>query len=121
MTDVGSCGCARCDDACRSLAFAETGNHYVLISRRMILCPVCGNKRCPRASWHGYDCTRSNEPGQEGSNYGGQSSASTYFDVLRMLTSDPDLLAIVAKVEDEVAAEANVSSSGSSTNKETQP
>lgn len=32
----------------------------------MILCPNCGNKRCPRASWHEYECTRSNEYGQVG-------------------------------------------------------
>ena len=35
-----------------------------------IVCPDCGNKRCPRATFHGYDCTRSNEPGQPGSIYG---------------------------------------------------
>lgn len=34
--------------------------------RSMILCPTCGNKRCPKASWHGYQCTGSNEPGQLG-------------------------------------------------------
>jgi hypothetical protein len=36
---------------------------------KMILCPVCGNKRCPRASDHDLDCTGSNEPGQPGSVY----------------------------------------------------
>ena len=30
----------------------------------MIVCPECGNKRCPKAAWHGYKCTGSNEPGQ---------------------------------------------------------
>jgi len=35
--------------------------------RRMIVCPICGNKRCPKASDHTLDCTGSNEPGQEGS------------------------------------------------------
>jgi hypothetical protein len=33
---------------------------------RMVLCPTCGNKRCPRASWHGYKCTGSNDVGQVG-------------------------------------------------------
>lgn len=33
----------------------------------MIVCPFCGNKRCPRASWHYNICTGSNESGQEGS------------------------------------------------------
>ena len=34
---------------------------------RFIVCPTCGNKRCPHASDHDYPCTGSNEPGQEGS------------------------------------------------------
>lgn len=33
----------------------------------MILCPECGNKRCPKASDHDLACTNSNEPGQAGS------------------------------------------------------
>jgi Lar family restriction alleviation protein len=37
---------------------------------RMIVCPVCGNKRCPKATDHHLDCTGSNEPGQTGSVYG---------------------------------------------------
>ena len=36
----------------------------------MILCPTCGNKRCPRASNHEHSCTGSNDPGQLGSEYG---------------------------------------------------
>lgn len=36
----------------------------------MILCPKCGNKRCPHATDHALACTRSNEPGQKGSVYG---------------------------------------------------
>jgi hypothetical protein len=35
----------------------------------MILCPTCGNKRCPKATDHALACTRSNEPGQAGSVY----------------------------------------------------
>jgi hypothetical protein len=35
----------------------------------MIVCPTCGNKRCPRASDHELPCTDSNEPGQPGSVY----------------------------------------------------
>lgn len=30
----------------------------------MILCPDCGNKRCPQAINHRNKCTRSNEPYQ---------------------------------------------------------
>ncbi|MGF4045750.1 hypothetical protein ACX800_09885 [Paenarthrobacter nitroguajacolicus] len=36
---------------------------------RMIVCPECGNKRCPRATSHDEECTASNDPGQEGSRY----------------------------------------------------
>lgn len=36
-----------------------------LAGRIMIVCPTCGNKRCPRAAFCGYVCTRSNEPNQE--------------------------------------------------------
>lgn len=36
---------------------------------RMILCPTCGNKRCPKATNHNNPCTNSNEPGQPGSRY----------------------------------------------------
>lgn len=36
---------------------------------RMIVCPKCGNKRCPHATDASYECTNSNEPGQEGSRY----------------------------------------------------
>jgi hypothetical protein len=35
----------------------------------MIVCPDCGNKRCPKASDHDLACTDSNEPGQPGSVY----------------------------------------------------
>lgn len=41
----------------------------VLNDMRFVVCPDCGNKRCPRASDHRNACTRSNEPGQEGSAY----------------------------------------------------
>lgn len=40
-----------------------------LMRPRMFLCPVCGNKRCPKASDHRLECTGSNEPGQGGSVY----------------------------------------------------
>jgi hypothetical protein len=35
----------------------------------MIVCPICGNKRCPKAADHRNECTNSNEPGQVGSLY----------------------------------------------------
>ncbi len=36
---------------------------------RMVLCPECGNKRCPKANDHRNACTGSNEPGQPESAY----------------------------------------------------
>lgn len=37
--------------------------------RWMVLCPTCGNKRCPKATDHKLECTNSNKPNQEGSYY----------------------------------------------------
>lgn len=45
----------------------ETGMPVTL--SRMIVCPKCGNKRCPKATAHWLDCTGSNDPGQSGSRY----------------------------------------------------
>jgi hypothetical protein len=39
------------------------------IGARMILCGECGNKRCPQATNHIYQCTHSNDTGQPGSAY----------------------------------------------------
>jgi len=36
---------------------------------RFVVCPDCGNKRCPHANDHQNACTGSNEPGHEGSAY----------------------------------------------------
>lgn len=36
---------------------------------RFVVCPDCGNKRCPKANDHRNSCTGSNEPGQDGSAY----------------------------------------------------
>ncbi len=49
--------------ACRNL------RPMTLDDIRMVLCPTCGNKRCPKANDHRNECTGSNEPGQRGSAY----------------------------------------------------
>ncbi|EPG2851658.1 hypothetical protein OEE91_003010 [Citrobacter freundii] len=36
---------------------------------RFVVCPDCGNKRCPHANDHRNACSGSNEPGQAGSAY----------------------------------------------------
>jgi hypothetical protein len=42
-----------------------------LPSSFMIVCRDCGNKRCPKATYHGHECTHSNDTGQPLSVYGG--------------------------------------------------
>lgn len=42
---------------------------------RMVVCPDCGNKRCPKATDHRFLCTNSNESGQTGSSYTSSKSA----------------------------------------------
>lgn len=56
--------CALCEDAAR-----ERGD-MPWWARDFIVCPTCGNKRCPKATWHDNPCSGSNEPGQVGSVYG---------------------------------------------------
>ncbi|WP_313082622.1 hypothetical protein [Pulveribacter sp.] len=53
-----TCWCESCD-------IAANGG----LCSRMSLCPECGNKRCPRATYHDNACTGSNEPGQKGSSW----------------------------------------------------
>ena len=63
--------CGNCH-ACLKGQTVAMGFLLVPVARtRMILCPKCGNKRCPKASHHELDCTNSNEPGQHGSIYRG--------------------------------------------------
>lgn len=58
-------GCARCGREYQTKK-AETDWIAGIVSLGMYICPDCGNKRCPKAAWHGYKCTRSNKPGQLG-------------------------------------------------------
>lgn len=60
-----TCWCARCDEA--TPAPDPAVDAWGL--GRMNLCQTCGNKRCPKATFHGNECTGSNESGQEGSDY----------------------------------------------------
>jgi len=57
---VPSCMCAQCLPALKRVLWGVF---------EMILCPVCGNKRCPHANDHRNACTASNAPGQAGSRY----------------------------------------------------
>lgn len=49
--------------------WCRTCRPVVLNDMRFVVCPDCGNKRCPRENDHRNACTGSNEPGQEGSEY----------------------------------------------------
>ena len=57
-------------------AVSDPGNHdcqcrtcrpVTISDMRFVVCPDCGNKRCPKANDHNKTCTGSNEPGQDGS------------------------------------------------------
>lgn len=48
---------------------SEEAGLYDMPTSIMILCPTCGNKRCPKATDISLGCTNSNEPGQPGSAY----------------------------------------------------
>lgn len=64
--DAAPPGCGNCHKCLKGV----TENGWPVTSQRMIACPSCGNKRCPKASDHGLACTGSNEPGQLGSIFG---------------------------------------------------
>ena len=67
MTNMSNnqCICHRC--IAENNIVNELG--FPISTSQMIVCPECGNKRCPKASDHRLECTRSNEPGQPGSIY----------------------------------------------------
>ena len=54
---------------CRDCRMVRLDPSIYPVRREMILCPVCGNKRCPHATNHNHECTGSNDPGQPGSEY----------------------------------------------------
>jgi len=49
--------------------WCHTCRPVTMTDMRFVVCPECGNKRCPHANDHRNACTGSNEPGQEGSAY----------------------------------------------------
>jgi len=58
------CHCYNCNKN-----YVASGELLPYVMGRMILCPKCGNKRCPHSTDHSFECTGSNEPGQTGSRY----------------------------------------------------
>ena len=58
-----------CNNCYECLKDKTTERGIPIPFRRMIVCPECGNKRCPKATDHNLECTHSNESGQPGSRY----------------------------------------------------
>lgn len=58
LAGLEDCSCAAC-----VMVLGKDWNFYNL-------CSECGCKRCPKGTNHLHECTRSNEPGQYGSQYG---------------------------------------------------
>lgn len=63
--DPFACWCGTCE----SVIVDEYDRHDQWYSGGFIVCPVCGNKRCPRATHHDHACSGSNSPGQPGSDF----------------------------------------------------
>lgn len=53
----------------RESCWCTTCRPITLQDSRFVVCPDCGNKRCPKAHNHSLACTNSNEPGQPGSSW----------------------------------------------------
>jgi hypothetical protein len=62
--DFPPCGCYNC------MSKIKDAHGFPLTMSTFIVCPDCGNKRCPKSTDHDLACTDSNEPGQKGSRYG---------------------------------------------------
>lgn len=61
--DKNQCRCYNC------LSKVKDQNGWPVTMYTFIVCPICGNKRCPRATDHNLECTNSNDPRQPGSRY----------------------------------------------------
>lgn len=66
MSEHPNCTCTKCDEA-RIERERQQLNYDIW--PRFQVCPVCGNKRCPKGTDHDLECTGSNKPGQKGSRY----------------------------------------------------
>lgn len=64
LADQPPCYCYNCN-----VGRLDESGRLPYVATRMIVCPICGNKRCPLATDHTLHCTNSNDPGQPGSRY----------------------------------------------------
>lgn len=70
MSENNKCWCYECIK--KEMAHVDSALSFQgipMYMTKMILCPICGNKRCPHATDHNLECTNSNAPGQKGSRY----------------------------------------------------
>jgi hypothetical protein len=91
------CWCRRCETE-RGERYPHPSGKGPLI-RRFIVCPDCGNKRCPKATDHRLACTQSNAQGQPGSAYGSTT-------VLLEVTENREFRSFLAEVPASVVATA---------------
>jgi len=93
MSDEPECGCLAC---------LRVRNRPTLW---VIVCSVCGNKRCPHANNHAFACTGSNAVGQAGSVYELPASAGPYTHP----PTPPDPLAALTRRVEALEAAAGIS------------
>ena len=65
---VMNCYCIYCENEYISIMYDLYPDEWHF--RSFIVCNECGNKRCPKATYHDHECTKSNDPGQHNSSYG---------------------------------------------------
>lgn len=59
-----NCECYKCQER-----LIDPVTLMPVVFSKFIVCPDCGNKRCPKSTDHTLSCTNSNETGQSGSRY----------------------------------------------------
>lgn len=61
--------CGNCHKCLQGLTIDVGIGRIPVTATKMILCSICGNKRCPHATDHELACTGSNDVQQAGSIY----------------------------------------------------
>lgn len=73
------CGCRVCVNRYADKISDSGADFASVLSARagvFVMCSDCGNKRCPKGTFHGHECSKDNTPGQVGSTYGNLHFAS---------------------------------------------
>jgi hypothetical protein len=77
LPSVAACWCTTC-------------RPITLEDMRFVVCPDCGNKRCPKATDHELACTSSNEAGQAGSRFSSSTAGLPHQGTLEAPFPRPD-------------------------------